>query len=292
MRMKSVLFPTILLAGLSLAGDTRAQTPPVEFPAPSPASTLKQRVGLTDVEIVYSRPSVRGRKIFGAMIPYGEVWRTGANAATRISFSTDVKLQGAALAAGAYELFTIPGKDDWTIIVQKHPEKASWGAYSYKKENDTARMTAKPVTIPTHIESFSFGIGDLRDTGATIYLSWENTRVPLKLEVDTVGMLMPKIKAALAAEGPKTWNFYSGAASLLYENDGDLEQALKWVDESIKLRADYPGTLLLKTRILVKLGRNAEAKTTAAKAIEAGKKLEGPESVMARQAKHIADSLN
>jgi hypothetical protein len=291
--MKCLMFcVSVLLAGLCFTGDALAQTPPVQFPAPSPACTLKQRVGLTDVEIVYSRPSVRGRKIFGAMIPYGEVWRTGANSATRITFSTDVKLQGAALPAGAYEFFTIPGKEEWTIIVQKLPEKASWGAYTYKKENDTARMTAKPVTIPTPIESFSFGIGDLRDTSATIYLAWENTRVPLKLEVDTVGMLMPKIKEAMAAEGAKTWNFYSGAASLLYDNNGDLEQALKWVDESIKLRADYPGTLLLKTRILVKLGRNAEAKTTAAKAIEAGKKLEGPTSVMARQAKDIADSLN
>jgi len=290
--MKLAFFlPAILLAGLCIADEGLAQTPAVEFPAPSPASTLKQRVGLTDVEIVYSRPSLRGRKIFGAMIPYGEIWRTGANAATRISFSTDVKLQGTALRAGAYELFTIPGKDEWTIIMQKLPEKASWGAYNYKKENDTARMTAKPVTIPTPIESFSFGIGDLRDASATIYLAWENTRVSLKLEVDTVGMLMPKIQAALAADGPKTWNLYSGAASLLYENGGDLEQALKWVDESIKLRADYPGTLLLKTRILVKLGRNADAKATALRAIEAGKKLEGPDSVMARQAKDIADSL-
>jgi hypothetical protein len=288
----SILVSAVMLAAMFAAAGALAQTPAVEFPAPSPASTLKQRVGLTDVEIVYSRPSARGRKIFGAMIPYGEVWRTGANAATRITFSTEVKLQGTALAAGAYELFTIPGKNDWTIIVQKLPEKASWGAYSYKKENDTARMTAKPVTIPTPIESFSFGIGDLRDTSATIYLAWENTRVPLKLEVDTVGMLMPKIKAALAAEGPKTWNLYSGAASLLYENGGDLEQALNWVDESIKLRSDYPGTLLLKTRILARLGRNAEAKAAAAKAIEAGRKLEGPESVMARQAKDIADSLN
>jgi hypothetical protein len=226
------------------------------------------------------------------MIPFGEVWRTGANAATRVTFSTNVKLQGTALAAGAYELFTIPGKDEWTIIVQKLPEKASWGAYSYKKENDTARMTAKPATMPTPIETFSIGIGDLRDGSATLYLAWENTRVPLKLEVDTVGLLMPKIKETLAADGPKTWNLYSGAASLLYENGGDLDQALKWVDESIKLRPDYPDTLLLKTRILVKLARIAEAKTTAVQAVAAGKKLEGSDSVMARQAKGIADSLN
>jgi len=283
--------PCAIAALLVFAPDLRAQAPRVEFPAPSPACTLKQRVGLTDVEIIYSRPSVRGRKIFGAMIPYGEVWRTGANAATRITFSTDVKLQGTPLAAGAYEFFTIPDKDEWTIIVQKLPEKASWGAYAYTKANDTARMMAKPVTTPTPVESFVIGISDLRDTSATLYLAWENTRVPIKLEVDTIGMLLPQIKAAIAGESPKTWNFYYGAASLLYENNVDLKQALAWVDESIKIKGDYPGTLLLKTRILAKLGRNAEAKTFAAKAIEAGQKLEGPGSVMARQAKDIADSL-
>jgi hypothetical protein len=280
-----------LLAGLLFTGNVLAQSPAVEFPAPSPASTLKQRVGVTDIEIVYSRPSVRGRKIFGGLVPYGEVWRTGANAATRVTFSTDVKLQGVALAAGAYELFTIPGADEWTIIVQKLPEKASWGAYAYTKANDTARVTVKPVVIPTAIESFVIGISDLRDTSATLYLAWENTRVPVKIEVDTIGMLMPKIKAAIAAPGDKSWNFYSGAAALLYENDGDLDQALAWVNESVKLRPNYAGNLLLKTRILAKLGRNAEAKEVAAKTVEAGLKLEGPTSVMARQAKDLADSL-
>jgi hypothetical protein len=289
MNFKAITLSQVLAA--IFASGALAQAPKVEFPAPSPATTLKQRVGVTDIEIVYSRPSLRGRKIYGAMIPFGEVWRTGANAATRVTFSTAVKLQGTALAAGAYELFTIPGQDEWTIIVQKLPEKASWGAYSYKKENDTARMKAKPVTTPTPVQSFAIGISDLRDTGATLYLAWENTRVPLTLEVDTVGMLLPQIKAAIADPGPKTWNFYYGAASLLYDNDGDSAQALNWVDESLKLRADYAGTLLLRTRLLAKLGRNAEAKATAAKTVEAGLKLEGPTSVMARQAKDISDSL-
>jgi hypothetical protein len=289
MNFKAITFSLALIA--IFASGALAQAPKVEFPAPSPATTLKQRVGVTDIEIVYSRPSLRGRKIFGAMIPYGEVWRTGANAATRVTFSTDVKLQGTALAAGAYELFTIPGQDEWTIIVQKLPEKASWGAYAYKKENDTARMKAKPVATPTPVQTFGIGISDLRDTGATLYLAWENTRVPLTLEVDTVGMLLPQIKAAIADPGPKTWNFYYGAASLLYDNNGDSTQALNWVDESIKLRPDYPGTLLLRTRLLAKLGRNAEAKATAAKTVETGLKLEGPTSVMARQAKDIADLL-
>ncbi len=287
-KMTRALF---VLAGCLLAFSASAQSSDVEYPAPSPASTLKQRVGLTDVEIVYSRPSMRGRKIFGAMIPYGEVWRTGANAATRISFSTDVTLQGAALAAGEYELFTIPGEAEWTIIAQKLPEKASWGAYSYKKENDTVRVTAKPATLASPIETFAFGTADLRDTGATLYLMWENTLVPLKLEVDTVGMLVPRIEAAIAAGGPKTWNFYYGAAALLYDNGGDLKQSLAWVDEALKLRGDYPPPLLLRVRLLAKLGRDAEAKSAAEKVVAAGLKFEGPGSVMARQAQDIADSL-
>ena len=287
----NVMCSLVAVAGLIWVPGTSAQTPKVEFPAPSPPTTLKQRVGLTDVEIVYARPSMRGRKIFGAMIPYGEVWRTGANSATRVTFSTDVKLQGAALAAGAYELFTIPSADEWTIIVQKLPEKASLGAYSYKKEKDTARMAAKPITLTTPVQTFAIGIADLQDTGATLYLAWENTRVPLKLEVDTVGMLMPRIKAAIAADGPKSWNLYYGAAALLYDNGGDLEQSLAWVNESLKLRSDYPPPLLLQTRLLAKLGRNAEAKAAAEKTVAAGLKVEGPGSVMARQAKDIADSL-
>ncbi len=281
----------VFFAGCLLASATFAQSPNVEFPAPSPASTLKQRVGLTDIEIVCSRPSVRGREIFGAMIPYGVVWRTGANAATRISFSTEVTLQGASLAAGAYELFTIPGRDEWTVILQKLPEKASWGAYAYDQKNDVARVTAKPVALATPVETFAFGTADLRDTGATIYLEWENTRVPLKLEVDTVGMLMPGIKAAMADGSPKTWDFYYGAAALLYDGGGDLKQALAWVEESLKLRGDYPPPLLLQVRLLARLGRNAEAIAAAETTVAAGLKLEGPGSVMARQAQDIADSL-
>jgi hypothetical protein len=280
-----------LACGLIAAIAGTATAADLEFPAPSPGATVKQKVGLTDVEVVYSRPGVKGRKIFGSMIPYGEVWRTGANAATRLSFSTDVTLGGAKLAAGSYELFTIPGKTEWTIIVQKLPEKASWGAYAYKSENDTARVAVKPMMTGAPVESFTIGFGDLHDTGATMFLEWERTRVPVKLEVDSVGMLTPKIKEAIASGGPQTWTFYYGAASLLFNNGGDSEQALAWVDESIKLRPGYPGTLLLKTRLLVKLGRKDEAKAFAAQTVESGLKLEGPDSVMARQAKIIAASL-
>lgn len=290
MRFQMKLVPAFA-AALLAASPAFAQSSDVEFPAPSPLATVQQRVGLTDVEIVYSRPGVKDREIFGGLVPYGEVWRTGANAATRVTFSTDVRLQGARLEAGAYELFTIPGRDEWTIIVQKLSDNASWGAYSYEPENDTARVTAKPVTLPTPVETFTIGIGDLRDTSATLFLEWEKTRVPLQLELDTVALLMPRIKEAIAADADRPWNFYYGAASLLHANDGDTEQALEWVDESLERRGDYPGSLLLRTRLLAELGRNKEARDAAEKTIVAGKKLEGPDSVMARQARDIADSL-
>lgn len=289
--MKSPLIPLTLSFGLLLCSTSFGQNSPVEFPAASPAATLKQKVGVTDVEVTYSRPSLRGRKMFGAMIPYGEVWRTGANTATRISFSSDVTLQGTKLAAGSYELFTVPGETEWTVIVQKLPEKASWGAYTYKAENDTARVKVKPVSIPL-VETFAIGFDSLNDVGATLNLDWETTRVPVKLGVDSVGMLTPKIKSAIDAGEGKTWTFYYGAASLLYNNGGDFNQALAWVDESIKLRADFPVNQLLKARLLAKLGRSSEAKTVAAQVVESGTKLEGANSVLARQAKDLLNSLN
>ena len=263
----------------------------VEFPSPSPSSTVKQKVGLTEVEVIYSRPSLKGRKMFGSMIPYGEVWRTGANSATRVTFSTDVTLGDAKLASGSYELFTIPGESEWTVIVQKLPEKASSGAYAYKPENDTARFKAKPEAITAPVESFTIGFDDVTDTGCNLFLEWDRTRLPVKLSVDTVGILTPKIHEAIASGQGLTWNFYYGAASLFYNNGGDPAQALKWVDESIKLRAGYPGNLLLKTRLLVKMGRNDEAKAAAAETVESGIKLEGPGSVMARQAKELVDQI-
>ncbi len=122
-----------------------AQTPKVDFPQASPTATLKQHIGLTDIEITYSRPSVKGRTIYGGIVPYGEVWRTGANASTKISFSTDVKLNGNAVPAGKYSLFTIPGEEEWTIIISK--DTNSFGAFGYKPENDLVRFKAAPVKL-------------------------------------------------------------------------------------------------------------------------------------------------
>ena len=243
-----------LFLGSVLTTTLAAQAPKIEFPQASPPATLKQRVGLTDITIEYSRPSVRGRVIFGALVPYGKVWRTGANTATKISFSAPVKLNGTPIAAGTYELFTIPGQNEWTIII--HQDTSEWGAYTYDAKNDIARFTAKPTVFATSLESMTFGFNDLRDASATLDLTWATTRVPISVEVDTVATLLPQIKAALAAEGKKP---YFPAAMFYYENNLDLKQAVEWMDAAIALQPKAYYIVYRKGLILAKMGDKAGA---------------------------------
>ena len=220
------------LAGSVLATGLFAQTPApkLAFPDASPAATIKQRVGVTDIEISYNRPSMKGRAVFGGLVPYGQVWRTGANTATRISFSTAAKLNGAAVAAGTYELFTIPGETEWTVILQAVKEKAQWGSYAYDQKNDTARFTAKPAATAI-VESLAFGFNRLTDTSTVLTLFWEHVALPISVEVDTIALLSPQIEAVMAsAEAKKP--FFS-AAMFYYDNNLDLKKAATWMDAAI-----------------------------------------------------------
>ena len=250
-----------------------APAPKVEFPAPSPAATLKQRVGLTDIAIVYSRPSMRGRKIFGGLEPYGEVWRTGANAATRITFSTPVKFGGVDLAAGAYEFFTIPGPTEWTIILQKLTEKGSWGAYAYDQKKDTARVTVKPVATAAPVETFGFAFDNLRDESATLNLTWENTRVPVEIAVDVTSKVVSQIEAAMAAEGKKP---YFQAALFYLDHGLDLTKAAQWMDAALAENPDAFYMVYHHARLLAKQGDKAAAIATARRSIELASKDTSP----------------
>ena len=160
MNSKMPRFFSVFACGLMLASSLPAQTPKVEFPSPSPACTLKQRVGLTDIEIVYSRPGVKDRTIFGSLVPYGQVWRTGANAATKITFSTPVKLNGTEIAAGSYSIYTIPGESEWTIIINKNTGQSGT---QYDEKADVARFKATPVTLTKPMETFVIEFTDIRD---------------------------------------------------------------------------------------------------------------------------------
>jgi hypothetical protein len=177
-------FSIAFVAGLAWTGGLFAQRPQPNSPMPSPACTLKQRVGMTDIEIVYSRPGVKGRTIFGGLVPYDKVWRTGANEATRITFSAPVKLNDTDVPAGTYALFTIPGEKEWTIIVNKGARQ--WGAFRYDEKADLMRVKATPVKVAEPVETFTIDINDIRDDSATLNLIWEKTRVPVKLSVQKV----------------------------------------------------------------------------------------------------------
>jgi hypothetical protein len=249
----------VSLCGLMSATTLLAQTPKVEFPAASPTCTLKQRVGLTDIEIDYSRPGVKDRVIFGGMVPFGQVWRTGANSATKIIFSTPVKLNGTEIPAGTYALFTIPGEDEWTIIINKGAEQ--WGAFQYDEKADVARLKATPTTLGRSIDAFTIEFNQIRDDSAYLNLVWDKTVVPIKLEIDLTVKLVPQIEAVMASDA-KSKPYYP--AALFYYNHGlDLEKADKWVDAAIAEReAHY--IVYLKAEILAKLG-DKEGAIAAAK---------------------------
>jgi len=277
MNSRTLLFALAIAAGLLSVSRLAAQTPAVNFPAASPACTLKQRIGLTDIEIVYSRPGVKGRTVFGGIVPYGQVWRTGANQATKITFSTPVKLEGTDIPAGTYALFTIPGTSEWTIIINK--DASQWGAFRYNEKDDVARFKVTPLTLAETIETFTIEFNRIRDESAVLNLAWEKTVVPIHVQVDVTSKLVPQVEAAMAAPGKKSDGFYFQAATFYYNHDLDQKKALDWDNAGL---ADNPGIayemLHLKAQILAKLGDKAGAIAAAKQSTELAIKAEGPGS--------------
>ncbi len=259
MSSRAILSTLAVISGLGFASELFA----VDFPTPSPACTLKQHVGLTDIEVVYSRPGVKGRQIFGGLVSYGEVWRTGANSATKITFSTPVKFNGATVPAGTYALFTIPGETEWTIILNKVAVQS--GAFQYDEKQDLVRVQTKPIQLKEQIETFTIEFNEIRDDSAVLNLVWDTTVVPVKIEMDLTGKLVPQIEAAMAAPGDN--KPYFQAAMFYYEHGQDLQKARQWVDAAIAQReAHY--IVHLKAKILAKLGDKEGAIAAARRSIE------------------------
>lgn len=263
--MKSKLF-SLALAGLFIMGAdsvAQAQGPALEFPAPSPSATLKQRVGLTDIEVVYSRPSIKGRKIFGGLVTHGEVWRTGANNATRVTFSTPVKINGQEVPAGTYGLFSIPGENEWTVILSKGSQQ--WGSYRYDQKDDAVRVKATVEKLATPVETFTIDINDLRDESATLAMEWERVRVPVKIEVDLVSKLKPQIERVMSSnEGRKP---YFQAAMFYHDHNIDMNKAKEWVNAALAEREAFY-VVHLKAKILAKLGDKEGAIAAANRSTE------------------------
>ncbi|MFN0158967.1 MAG: DUF2911 domain-containing protein [Bacteroidota bacterium] len=203
----------------------------LETPQPSPKARIEQRVGIMDVAVSYSRPSVKGRKIFGDLVPYGQVWRTGANDPTTISFSDQVKLEGTDVPAGTYSLYTIPGESEWTIIINK---KTTGGAERVEKEDQTT-FKVKPSRLPMSVETFTINISDITANAANLELMWENTGVKFRMEFDVETKVMAAIKEATASPFGEVANMYFQSASYYYAAGKDLKTALEWVNKSIEL---------------------------------------------------------
>jgi Protein of unknown function (DUF2911) len=257
----------------------------LKLPRVSPKATLTQTVGLTDVTITYCRPGVKGRTIWGDLVPYDKVWRTGANEATTIQVSQDVKINGQALPAGTYSLHTIPGKTQWTMIFNKTAEQ--WGSYEYDQTKDALRVQVTPQSGPNQ-ELLAFSFPDVQNDKATVELAWEKVRVPFTIETNTNEQALAGIRKALAGD-VKEWNVpYSAAQYAVTANLPDQAEAMKWVDQSIALKPTY-WNLRLKAQMLDKAGNKKDAVTTAEKAVALGKENKDEPSEIAKTEAQIAE---
>ena len=285
----SALFALPLVAGLLLSPSVRAaEEKKIEFPSASQHSVVKQRVGLTDVEVDYSRPNKNDREIFGGLVPYGKLWRTGANAVTKIKFSKPVTLGGKEIPAGEYALFTIPTADEWTIVVSKDAKVQS--AADYKQENDAARITAKPEALPDTIETFTIGFRDVKGASATLNFVWDKTRVPVKLTTDDVEQVSKQLEAVVSAKTSLDPRTAYQAAAFYYDNNKDMNQAAKWIDQALEKNPDAYFMHYKKAQIQAKLGNKKEATASAQKAIDILKKDKTPDDSAIKNAQQIIDS--
>lgn len=235
----------------------------VKTPQPSPKTTVQQVVGLTDVTLDYSRPSAKGRTIFGDLVPFGKLWRTGANLNSMITFSDDVTIDGKALPKGKYALFTVPKADTWEIIFYKTTD--NWGTPEEFKESDVAlRANAKPVLTDRRVETFTLSIGNITNDAADLEIAWEKTFVALKFEVPSKKAAMASIAKVLA--GPTAGDYFS-AAQYYYQANIDHNKALEFINKAIgmvKPGEDAPfWHLRLKSLIQAKLGDKKGAIETA-----------------------------
>ena len=247
-----------LLAAPALAQGLKA-------PQPSSAASVSQTVGLTDIEIHYHRPAVGGRKVWGDLVPYGEVWRAGANENTTVRFSTPVKIGGKPLAAGTYGLHMIPAAKGWTVIF--NTLSAGWGSYSYDAKEDALRTTVTPEPTERAVERLSYDIDDPTDHSAVIALRWEKLRVPIPVEIDTPAVVMSSMRTELRGVAQFDWRGWAQAAEYWAHHGGKLDEAQRFADRAVKMDENFT-TLTARADVLEKRGETKQSQATRAKALE------------------------
>ncbi len=270
---------TLTILGLALAAAVPGcllaqgqQAQHIFTPMASPRAEVAQRIALTDVEVVYHRPAVNERDVWGRVVPGAgtPVWRTGANENTLVSFSTDVTVQGEALPAGTYGLHTIPGQPaaegEWTIIFSQ--DVHAWGSFSYKEENDALRVSAKPGTA-AHKERFEISFDNLENDSADMILRWAEVAVPVRVGVDREKTVTASFRQQLTGLSQFFWQGSNQAAQYCLTNEMNLEEAMTWADTSIGIQETF-ANLSTKAQLLAKSGEEAQAGEIMAKAMEMG----------------------
>jgi len=260
--MPRVLVPLSLLC--LAAPPALAQAPRLIVPDPSPRASVAQRVGLTDITIDYHRPAVNKRKIWGGLVPYGEVWRAGANENTTLTFSSPVTVGGKQLPAGIYGLHMIPTEKTWTVILST--VSSAWGSFSYDEKEDAVRFTVTPAPAEFE-ESLEYRFENPTESSTMVVLQWEKLRVSFPISVDTKAVVLASLKSQLRGLARFSWQPWNQAAQWCLRNDYDLDQGLAWVDRSISMQAAYPN-LMTKAGILEKKGDAKAASDLRAQAMK------------------------
>jgi hypothetical protein len=249
----------------------------LKTPAPSPPQFVKQDFGLSTIELSYSRPGMKGRNIFGDLVPYGKVWRTGANSATTLTFGDDVIIGGSKIPAGKYGLLTIPGETEWTIIITKQLDVTNPSAY--KQDQDVLRVTAQPEHLPFSMESFTILFNNLTSSSCTLDLIWDKivVSIPIKTEIDS--KIMSQINESINKDNKP----YFSAAMYYLDNGKDLNKSLEWFNKALEVDPDAYFIVYQKARCLAKLGKKQDAVATAQKGIELAKTAKNEDYVALNQ---------
>jgi hypothetical protein len=262
-----ILFATFIFATLfTRVPDLHGQSALLNLPRDSQRALVTQRIGITDIRILYHRPLAKGRKVFGGLEPYGKVWRAGANENTTIEFTDAVSVEGKPLAKGTYGLHMIPGESDWTIIFSKNA--SSWGSFSYDQAEDALRVTVKSHGDEMH-EALTFDFDDPNPNAVTIVMRWDKTAVPFKVEVNTAEVVAASLRNQLRGRAQYEWQAWDEAANYLVDHKLNLEEALKDSDRSIQGEERFEN-VMTKAQILDALNRKDEATTARNRAVDMG----------------------
>jgi len=262
--VKRYILTVLLCAGLAASAMPGvAQSALMNLPRPSQHAMLTQRVGITDISVNYSRPLVNGRKIWGGLVPYGQVWRAGANENTTVQFADAVTIEGQALPKGIYGLHMIPNENEWTVIFSK--VYTAWGSFTYKQDEDALRVNVKPQATDMH-EALTYDFDEVKPDGAMLTLRWEKVAVPVHIGVDTHEIVAENLRKQLRGIQQYTWEGWDDSANYLLAEKYDYEDALKYADNSIQVEERYEN-LMSKSQALDGLGKKDEAEAAKKQAL-------------------------